>query len=228
MHEDVTAMDVTVWMETDIHGLWTRGFHTFSKGNWVFPIEARVSLYAPIRAKLLVRTALGPPGLATTATTYIMLNNDKWHRGKVLNTWKKEGAKRHGHTPRHLSVIRNPATGCKCVSAGSYKKVPHYWHLVRISCQKNLQKYIDLKTLVMCTHSGSIWLICFFQTCIIAKHLYLVLLRYNFPHKSCHTVTKDVTWKSIEMFLLFKTAQMNRIHSVRTTDHWFIQYVYLT
>lgn len=59
----------------------------------------------------------------------------------------------------------------------------------------------------------------FFQTCIIAKHLYLVLLRYNFPLKSCHTVTKDVTWKSIEMFLLLKTAQMNRIHSVRTTDH---------
>lgn len=56
-----------------------------------------------------------------------------------------------------------------------------------------------------------LWLICFFQTCIIAKHLYLVLLRYNFPHKSCHTVTKDVTWKSIEMFLLFKTAQMNRL-----------------
>lgn len=64
-----------------------------------------------------------------------------------------------------------------------------------------------------------LWLICFFQTYIIAKHLYLVLLRYNFPNKSCHTVTKDVTWKSIEMFLLFKTAQMNRIHCVRTTDH---------
>lgn len=59
----------------------------------------------------------------------------------------------------------------------------------------------------------------FFSTYIIAKHLYFVLLRYNFPNKSCHTVTKDVTWKSIEMFLLFKTAQMNRIHCVTTTDH---------
>lgn len=40
--------------------------HTFSKGNLFFPIEDRVSLCEPTRMKLLVRTALGPPGLATT------------------------------------------------------------------------------------------------------------------------------------------------------------------
>ncbi len=40
---------------------------TFSRGNLFFPIEDRVSLCDPTRTKLLVRTALGPPGLATTA-----------------------------------------------------------------------------------------------------------------------------------------------------------------
>lgn len=41
-------------------------FYTFSKGNLFFPIEDRVSLCDPTMTKLLVRTALGPPGLAKT------------------------------------------------------------------------------------------------------------------------------------------------------------------
>lgn len=41
-------------------------FYTFSNGNLFVPIDDRVSLCDPTRTKLLVRTALGPPGLATT------------------------------------------------------------------------------------------------------------------------------------------------------------------
>lgn len=42
---------------------------TFSRGNLFFPIAAKVNLCDPTRAKLLVRTAFGPPGLATTTNT---------------------------------------------------------------------------------------------------------------------------------------------------------------
>ena len=40
---------------------------TFSRGNLFFPTDERVSLCEPTRTKLLVWTALGPPGLAITA-----------------------------------------------------------------------------------------------------------------------------------------------------------------
>lgn len=58
-----TSVDKKTWRicKGDIIGI-----YTFSKGNLFFPIEDRVSLCDPTRTKLLVRTALGPPGLATT------------------------------------------------------------------------------------------------------------------------------------------------------------------
>lgn len=43
------------------------GLHTFSRANLLLPMEARVTLWEPTSRKPLVRTALGPPGLATAA-----------------------------------------------------------------------------------------------------------------------------------------------------------------
>lgn len=51
---------------THTHVFDSFGFHTFSRENLFLPMDSRVSLWDPTSTKLLVRTALGPPGLATT------------------------------------------------------------------------------------------------------------------------------------------------------------------
>lgn len=52
-------------------------FHTFSRGNLFLPMDSRVSLWEPTSTKLLVRTALGPPGLATTTNKKIRAPYDR-------------------------------------------------------------------------------------------------------------------------------------------------------
>lgn len=62
--ENVDVEKVKAW-NPSLKGHIMNSF-TFSRGNLVFPMEDKVSLCEPTRTKLLVRTALGPPGLATT------------------------------------------------------------------------------------------------------------------------------------------------------------------
>ncbi len=58
-----------------------------------------------------------------------MCNKVDWHKEKVLNTWRKGGAKRHGKPSENLSVIRKqPFNEYKLVQFQlmAYKKVHHY------------------------------------------------------------------------------------------------------
>lgn len=65
--------DKTRWTLCTGHS-WS--FFTFSRGNLFLPIQERVSRWDPTRTKSLVRTALGPPGLATTTHTEIRESTD--------------------------------------------------------------------------------------------------------------------------------------------------------
>lgn len=57
--------------------------NTFSRGNLFLPMEANVSLCDPTRTKLLVRTALGPPGLATAAKAHTHIHAQSKNLGKL-------------------------------------------------------------------------------------------------------------------------------------------------